>query len=39
METEDKYNIKETSRSEGLEIINFLIGYHEIKLNEVDFEE
>ena len=39
METEDKYNLKETSKKESLEIVNFLIGYHKITLEEVDFRE
>ena len=34
-----KFNLKETERYEALEIMNFLIGYHEVKEDELDFSE
>jgi len=39
MEIDIKYNLQKTTRKEALEIMSFLIGYWEIKSDELDFEE
>ena len=38
MEIEQKFNLTETTKEEALSIINFLIGFWEIKQDELDFE-
>ena len=37
METDIKYNLTETTREEAKKIINFLVGFWKIKIDEVDF--
>lgn len=39
MEVEHEYNLLDTNRDTALEIIQFLVSYHAIKLDEVDFSE
>ena len=39
MEIEEKYNLLQTTKQEALEIMNFLIGFHEVKIDELDFNE
>lgn len=38
-EVEHKYNLLKTKRKEALQIIGFLVGYHSIKENEIDFSD
>ena len=39
MEIDEKYYLKDTTRKEALEIMNYLIGFWEVKENELDFRE
>ncbi len=39
MEIEQKYNLLETTKNEAIGIINFLIGFQEIKEDDLDFTE
>ncbi|MFW6282958.1 MAG: hypothetical protein ACOC1P_02805 [Minisyncoccales bacterium] len=38
-EIEIKFGLKNTTKQEGIEIINFLMGYHDITGNDIDLEE